>query len=71
MVGFQEVLKYGRTSGVQLGDYDITVTTRPRSGRTDIRVNSMEEFDHASNIAGGAPASASSTCPSTTAATPN
>ena len=30
MVGFQEVLKYGRKSGVQLGDYDIvsTATTR-------------------------------------------
>ena len=24
MVGFQEVMKYGRKSGVQLGDYDIT-----------------------------------------------
>jgi len=43
MVGFQEVLKYGRKSGVQLGDYDIThyATT---FGAKGYRVDTLDEF---------------------------
>ena len=43
MVGFQELLKYGRTSGVQLGDYDI-VSYAAAFGARGHRVQSMEEF---------------------------
>ena len=44
MVAFQEVAKYGRSSGVQLGDYDITQYAGA-FGAKGIRVNSMDEFD--------------------------
>ena len=43
MVGFQEVLKYGRKSGVQLGDYDITHYAAAFGAR-GYRVNSLDEF---------------------------
>jgi acetolactate synthase-1/2/3 large subunit len=43
MVGFQEVLKYGRESGVQLGDYDI-VSYAAAFGAHGYRVNSLDEF---------------------------
>jgi acetolactate synthase I/II/III large subunit len=43
MVGFQEVLKYGRKSGVQLGDYDI-VSYAASFGAHGYRVNTLEEF---------------------------
>jgi acetolactate synthase-1/2/3 large subunit len=43
MVGFQEVLKYGRKSGVQLGDYDI-VSYAAAFGARGYRVKSLEEF---------------------------
>ncbi|BBY19847.1 acetolactate synthase AlsS [Mycobacterium stomatepiae] len=43
MVAFQEVLKYGRTSGVQLGDYDI-VCYAATFGAHGYRVNTLEEF---------------------------
>jgi len=43
MVGFQEVLKYGRKSGVQLGDYDITHYAAAFGAR-GYRVDSLEEF---------------------------
>jgi acetolactate synthase-1/2/3 large subunit len=43
MVGFQEVLKYGRKSGVQLGDYDI-VSYAAAFGAHGYRVKSLEEF---------------------------
>jgi acetolactate synthase I/II/III large subunit len=43
MVGFQEVLKYGRTSGVQLGDYDI-VSYAAAFGAHGYRVKSLDEF---------------------------
>jgi acetolactate synthase-1/2/3 large subunit len=46
MVAFQEIAKYGRSSGVQLGDYDITAYAAA-FGANGIRVNSMDEFDHA------------------------
>ena len=46
MVAFQQVAKYGRSSGVQLGDYDITQYAAA-FGAKGIRVNSMDEFDHA------------------------
>ena len=46
MVAFQEVAKYGRSSGVQLGDYDITQYAAA-FGAKGIRVNSMDEFNHA------------------------
>jgi acetolactate synthase I/II/III large subunit len=46
MVAFQEVAKYGRSSGVQLGDYDITQYAAA-FGAKGIRVNSMDEFEHA------------------------
>lgn len=44
MVGFQEVLKYGRKSGVQLGDYDIAQYAGA-FGAKGIRVETMEEFE--------------------------
>jgi acetolactate synthase-1/2/3 large subunit len=43
MVGFQEVLKYGRKSGVQLGDYDI-VSYAAAFGAHGYRVETREEF---------------------------
>jgi acetolactate synthase I/II/III large subunit len=46
MVAFQEELKYGRTSGVQLGDYDI-VHYAAAFGATGVRVSSRSEFDNA------------------------
>jgi acetolactate synthase I/II/III large subunit len=46
MVAFQEELKYGRTSGVQLGDYDI-VHYAAAFGATGVRVSSMSEFEDA------------------------
>jgi len=44
MVGFQEVLKYGRKSGVQLGDYDV-VSYAKAFGARGYRVETLEEFD--------------------------
>jgi len=44
MVGFQEELKYGRTSGVRLGDYDITHYAAA-FGANGIRVNDLAEFE--------------------------
>ena len=46
MVAFQEQLKYGRTSGVRLGDYDIAHYAAA-FGATGIRVGSMNEFEDA------------------------
>jgi acetolactate synthase I/II/III large subunit len=46
MVAFQERLKYGRTSGVRLGDYDIAHYTAA-FGANGIRVSSMAEFEAA------------------------
>jgi acetolactate synthase I/II/III large subunit len=46
MVAFQEQLKYGRTSGVQLGDYDI-VHYAAAFGAKGIRVSGMTEFEDA------------------------
>jgi acetolactate synthase I/II/III large subunit len=46
MVAFQEELKYGRTSGVQLGDYDI-VHYAAAFGAKGVRVSSMTEFEDA------------------------
>jgi acetolactate synthase I/II/III large subunit len=46
MVGFQEQLKYGRTSGVQLGDYDIAHYAAA-FGAKGIRVGGMTEFEAA------------------------
>jgi acetolactate synthase I/II/III large subunit len=43
MVAFQEELKYGRTSGVQLGDYDI-VHYAAAFGAEGIRVSTLAEF---------------------------
>jgi acetolactate synthase I/II/III large subunit len=43
MVGFQELLKYGRKSGVQLGDYDIP-SYAAAFGARGYRVSSMDEF---------------------------
>jgi acetolactate synthase-1/2/3 large subunit len=43
MVGFQELLKYGRKSGVQLGDYDI-VSYAEAFGAQGYRVDTLEEF---------------------------
>jgi acetolactate synthase I/II/III large subunit len=43
MVGFQEVLKYGRTSGVQLGDYEI-VSYAAAFGARGYRVKTLDEF---------------------------
>ena len=44
MVGFQEVLKYGRKSGVQLGDYDI-VHFAEAFGARGYRVETLEDFE--------------------------
>jgi acetolactate synthase I/II/III large subunit len=46
MVAFQEELKYGRTSGVRLGDYDITHYAAA-FGANGIRVSSLAEFEQA------------------------
>jgi acetolactate synthase I/II/III large subunit len=46
MVAFQEQLKYGRTSGVQLGDYDIAHYAAA-FGAKGIRVSAMTEFEDA------------------------
>ncbi|SPM31921.1 acetolactate synthase AlsS [Mycobacterium terramassiliense] len=43
MVGFQEVLKYGRKSGVQLADYDI-VSYAAAFGARGYRVTTLDEF---------------------------
>ena len=43
MVAFQEVMKYGRTSGVQLGPYD-TESYAAAFGAHGYRVNSMTDF---------------------------
>jgi acetolactate synthase-1/2/3 large subunit len=43
MVGFQQVLKYGRKSGVQLGDYDI-VSYAAAFGARGYRAETLEEF---------------------------
>lgn len=43
MVGFQEVLKYDRKSGVELGDYDL-VSYAAAFGAPGYRVNTMDEF---------------------------
>jgi acetolactate synthase-1/2/3 large subunit len=43
MVGFQQLLKFGRKSGVQLGDYDITHYAAA-FGAHGYRVNSPDEF---------------------------
>lgn len=43
MVGFQEMLKYGRKSGVQLGDYDVEHFAAAFGAR-GYRVSSMDEF---------------------------
>jgi acetolactate synthase I/II/III large subunit len=46
MVAFQEELKYGRASGVQLGDYDITHYAAA-FGATGIGIGDMAEFEDA------------------------
>jgi acetolactate synthase-1/2/3 large subunit len=46
MVAFQEILKYGRASGVRLGDYDIAQYAGA-FGATGIRVGSIDEFENA------------------------
>jgi acetolactate synthase I/II/III large subunit len=46
MVAFQEILEYGRTSGVNLGDYDITQYAAA-FGAKGIRINSIDEFENA------------------------
>lgn len=46
MVAFQELLKYGRTSGVQLGDYDIAAYAKA-FGAKGIRVNALDDFERA------------------------
>ena len=43
MVAFQELLKYGRKSGVQLGDYDI-VSYAAAFGARGYRVKTLDEF---------------------------
>lgn len=43
MVGFQEVMKYDRKSGVQLGDYDL-VSYATAFGARGYRVNTLDEF---------------------------
>ncbi|MCV7085319.1 acetolactate synthase AlsS [Mycolicibacter hiberniae] len=43
MVAFQEEMRYGRTSGIQLGSYD-TVSYAAAFGAHGYRVNSMAEF---------------------------
>jgi acetolactate synthase-1/2/3 large subunit len=46
MVAFQEELKYGRASGVQLGDYDIAHFAAA-FGAKGIRVSGITEFEAA------------------------
>jgi acetolactate synthase-1/2/3 large subunit len=46
MVAFQEILKYGRSSGVQLGDYDVAQYAGA-FGATGIRINNIDEFENA------------------------
>jgi acetolactate synthase I/II/III large subunit len=46
MVAFQEELKYGRASGVQLGDYDIGHYAAA-FGANGIRIRDMAEFENA------------------------
>jgi acetolactate synthase I/II/III large subunit len=46
MVSFQEIMKYGRSSGVHLGDYDIAQYAGA-FGATGIRINSIDEFENA------------------------
>lgn len=46
MVGFQQVLKYGRPSGVQLGDYDVAHFAAA-FGATGRRVSTLDEFETA------------------------
>lgn len=46
MVAFQEQLKFGRTSGIELGDYDV-VQYAGAFGAKGIRLTSMDEFDSA------------------------
>ena len=46
MVAFQEELKYGRTSGVQLGDYDIAHFAAA-FGAKGVRVSGITEFEAA------------------------
>lgn len=46
MVAFQQTLKYGRTSGVQLGDYNIA-DYAAAFGAKGIRITSMDEFNGA------------------------
>ncbi|QHF21225.1 acetolactate synthase AlsS [Rathayibacter sp. VKM Ac-2762] len=46
MVGFQQLLKYGRKSGVQLGDYDIEKFAAA-FGATGRRVSGLAEFEEA------------------------
>jgi acetolactate synthase-1/2/3 large subunit len=46
MVAFQEILKYGRTSGVKLGDYD-TAAYAAAFGAKGIRVTTMDDFESA------------------------
>jgi acetolactate synthase I/II/III large subunit len=46
MVAFQEELKYGRTSGVELGDYDVTHYAAA-FGAKGIRVSGIVEFEAA------------------------
>jgi len=46
MVEFQEQLKYGRTSGVKLGDYDIAHYAAA-FGAKGVRVDSMAGFEAA------------------------
>ena len=45
MVAFQEILKYGRTSGVRLGDYDIAQYAGAFGAR-GIRINGIDEFEY-------------------------
>jgi acetolactate synthase-1/2/3 large subunit len=66
MVAFQEILKYGRRSGVQLGDYDVTHFAAA-FGAKGIRVTGMDQFEGHSNNHWVMTASPSTTCPSTTA----
>jgi acetolactate synthase-1/2/3 large subunit len=44
MVAFQEILKYGRSSGVQLGDYDVTHFAAA-FGAKGIRVTGTDQFE--------------------------
>ena len=46
MVAFQEMLKFGRTSGVELGDYDI-VQYAGAFGAKGIRLTRMADFENA------------------------